>query len=81
MKRPDWFVWILLRVGIFWRNMKSRFDFGAELHTREKLETLPCGHGVAKEYRNESGEVVRQDYTVIVSDHALPSAGSTSVNQ
>ena len=79
MKKPDWFVAMLLWIGVKWRNVKSFFDFTAELYTHEKLETLPCGHGVSKEYRDRHGDVVRRDYTVIVSDHALPPAGSTTV--
>jgi len=76
MKRPDWYVWILLWLGVTWRNLRSFFTPRAELHTKEALEVLPCGHGVSKEYRDASGEVVRRDYTVVVSDHALPAANS-----
>ena len=67
--RPDWYVGLLLRVGILWRNLKALFSGN---HIRETYEKLPCGHGVKKVY-----DTGRQDYTVVVSDHALPKTGST----
>lgn len=76
--RPNWYVRLLLLLGVWWRNIKHIKRDENHLRQHESYETIPCGHGIKKTYKDESGNVVRQDYTVVLADNLLPPVGSTT---
>ena len=79
MKKPNWYVALLLKVGIVYRNFLRvlRGTDANDLKQREYYESISCGHGVRREYRDKNGELRRQDYTVVLSNEAIkPASGS-----
>lgn len=76
--RPNWYVRLLLQLGIWWRNIKHIKRDESHLRQHEYYESIPCGHGIKKTYKDESGTIVRQDYTVVLSDKTLPSVGGSA---